>query len=127
MSLEERRKVVDSILDSVKKLLGITSEYTAFDDDITMHINNAFSSLSQIGIGPDEGYSITSSKNTWYEFETDTNILSSAKIYVFTKTKLGFDPPTSSGAMDALERSAKELEWRLSILAEQSATESEDD
>lgn len=118
---------MDSILDSVKKLLGITSEYTAFDDDITMHINNAFSSLSQIGIGPDEGYSITSSKNTWYEFETDTNILSSAKIYVFTKTKLGFDPPTSSGAMDALERSAKELEWRLSILAEQSATESEDD
>lgn len=46
---------MDSILTSVKKLLGIAEECTDFDADIIMYINMALFALVQMGVGPVKG------------------------------------------------------------------------
>lgn len=112
---------MDSILTSVKKMLGITSEYTHFDDDLIIHINSVFMILNQLGIGPSEGFSIASDVETWDEFTNDDLTLESVKSYMYLKVGILFDPPTSSSVMDAKNRMISELEWRLN------ATEHEDD
>jgi hypothetical protein len=105
----------ESILLSTKKLLGIEAEYTAFDVDITMHINSVFSTLSQLGIGPAQGFMIQDADDQWGDFlGTDLN-LNSVKTYVVVRVKLLFDPPTSSYAITALQEQSKELEWRLNV------------
>jgi len=106
-----------SILNSIKKLLGLSEEYTPFDPDIIIHINSAFSVLNQIGIGPVEGYAITDANNLWSEFfpmgDPRYNIVVT---YIYQKVKLAFDPPVTSSHIDALKSSISELEWRLSII-----------
>lgn len=109
---------MNSILTSIKKLLGIVEEYTHFDDDIIMHINSVFSTLSQIGVGPSEGFIITNSYTTWDAFTTDKFILSAVKPYVYLKVKLLFDPPTNSSVLSSMERQISELEWRLNLNGE---------
>lgn len=104
---------MDSILDSIKKQLGIMPDYTHFDEDIIMSINTVFLSLNQIGAGPPEGYKITSPENEWSEFTDDNVLLEAVKTYVYLKVKLIFDPPQSSVLSDSIKRVIDETEWRI--------------
>ena len=107
--------MMDSILTSVKKLLGVGEEYTHFDDDIIMHINSVIFILTQIGIGPDEGFAITSKDQTWNDFLQGRINIESVKSYVYLKVRLLFDPPSNSFLVEAIERQISEYEWRLNI------------
>lgn len=110
---------MDSILTSVKKVCGMTEDYTHFDDDMIMHINMVFMILTQIGIGPEEGFSIKDKFSLWSDFIPEDDLrFEGVKTYVAQKTKIVFDPPTSSSVMQALKDSIAELEWRLNIAAE---------
>lgn len=106
---------MDSILNSIKKLLGITEEYTHFDPDIVLQINSAFSTLNQLGVGPEEGFSIEDASSVWSDFIND-NRLNFAKTFVQIKVKLAFDPPASGTLMDSYNRQLDELTWRLSVV-----------
>lgn len=107
---------MESILTSIKKLLGISEEYTQFDVDIIMHINSVFSVLTQIGVGPSTGFSIESKSDGWSDFlEDEDPRLEMVKSYMAMKVRLLFDPPTSSAVMEALNRSISEFEWRLIV------------
>lgn len=109
---------MDSILTSIKKLLGITEECEDFDTDIIMHINSSFMVLTQLGIGPSDGFTIKDKTSVWSEFIPDGSNLESVKSYMYLKVKLLFDPPTSSAAMDASNRMISEFEWRLNVAAD---------
>ena len=104
---------MDSILTSIKKLLGIEEEYTQFDSDIIMHINTVFLNLTQLGVGPAEGFLIEDDSATWDDFIGDSNQLQAVKTYVYLKVKLLFDPPLSSSVTESINRIISELEWRL--------------
>ena len=106
---------MDSILTSIKKLLGITEEYEHFDPDIIMHINSAFMILNQLGVGPEEGFSIRDKSSTWDEFIHEGSNLEAVKTYVHLKVKLMFDPPLSSTVIEAIKSQINELEWRLNV------------
>ena len=110
---------MDSILNSVKKVLGIDETYTAFDVDITMHINSALSVLTQLGLGPEQGFMITDATSTWAQFLGDDIRLNPAKTVVFLRVRQIFDPPTSSFAVAAIDKQIEELEWRLNVQREQ--------
>lgn len=111
---------MESILTSIKKMLGVTEEYTHFDADIIMHINSVFMILNQIGIGPDGGFAIEDKTKLWSEYipEEDSLKIEAVKSYVYFKVRLMFDPPLSSAVMDATNRMIDELEWRLNLYAE---------
>lgn len=108
---------MDSILTSIKKLLGISEEYTQFDDDIIMHINSVFLNLTQLGVGPEEGFSIEDDTADWEDFaDLESNLpLNAVKSYVYLKVKLLFDPPLSSAVIESTNRMISELEWRLNV------------
>ena len=103
---------MDSILDSIKKLLGIQPEYRAFDEDLIIHINTVFAILNQIGIGPKEGFFIVDESTNWDEYMSDVN-QASVRTYVYLKVRLLFDPPGSGILVDSINRMISELEWRL--------------
>ena len=110
---------MESILTSIKKLLGITEDYTHFDNDIIMHINTVFLNLAQLGVGPENGFSIEDESTEWTDFLTaDHKLFEAAKSYVYLKVRLLFDPPTSSAVMEAINRNISEIEWRLTVAAE---------
>ena len=109
---------MDSILTSIKKLLGIVEEYTHFDDDIIMHINSVLTILTQLGVGPSEGFRIEDDSATWEDFIKDNPNLESVKSYIHMKVKLLFDPPTSSAVIESMNRIISEFEWRLNVAAE---------
>lgn len=104
---------MESILTSIKKMLGISEEYTHFDEDLIMHINSALAVLCQLGVGPSEGFFITNKSAVWSDFVPDLSKLQFIKTYVYQKVKLLFDPPQSASAIEALNRSISELEWRI--------------
>lgn len=106
---------MESILTSIKKLLGIEEEYTQFDNDIIMHINSAFLNLTQLGVGPAEGFLIEDDTATWEDFIGDSNQLQAVKSYMYLKVKLLFDPPLSSSVIESMNRMIAELEWRLNV------------
>ena len=112
-------EISESILTSIKKLLGIDENYTHFDADIIMHINSVFSILTQMGVGPANGFSISGKDDTWSAFITDKpNIFSLVKSYVYMKVRLLFDPPLSSAAIESINRQISEFEWRLFVAAD---------
>lgn len=111
---------MESILTSIKKLLGITEEYTHFDTDLIIHINSVLSTLTQLGAGPSEGFSITGSEETWHDFIGDNPKIQFIKSYVYLKTKLLFDPPLSSAVAEATNKQISELEWRIFVQADNS-------
>ena len=106
---------MESILTSIKKLLGIEEEYTQFDNDIIMHINSVFLNLTQLGVGPVEGFLIEDDTATWEDFIGDSNQLQAVKSYMYLKVKLLFDPPLSSSVIESMNRMIAELEWRLNV------------
>lgn len=108
----------ESILLTVKKMLGLTPEYEVFDLDIIMHINSAFSVLTQLGIGPSEGFFIKDANDLWSDFIQSPK-LEMVKTYVYLKVRLMFDPPSSSAVMESMNRQISEFEWRLNVAAEE--------
>lgn len=109
---------MDGILSSVKNFLGPSAEDTAFDPELIVIINSVFGILFQLGVGPtDAPYKIIDDNNTWDEFITDRDI-ETVKSYVYVKTKLVFDPPSSSFVLSAYQELAKEFEWRCNVHAE---------
>ncbi len=108
----------ESILTSIKKLLGITEEYTHFDQDIIMHINSVFTIYQQIGIGPEEGFRIQDKESKWSDFTNDEVLMNSVKSDLYFRVRLMFDPPTNSVLLDSFKKQIDELEWRLNLYYE---------
>lgn len=118
---------MESILTSIKKLLGIAEEYEHFDQDIIIHINSVFMILTQIGVGPSEGFAIKDKESIWDDFMPETPNLEAVKSYMHLKVKLLFDPPLSSAVMESYNRLISELEWRINVAAETKENESEEE
>lgn len=110
---------MESILTSIKKLLGIAEDYTQFDQDVIMHINTVLMTLTQLGVGPDEGFEIEDDSETWDEFVEDEKGIKAIRTFVYLKVRLLFDPPLSSTLIESIERQAGELEWRIRERAEE--------
>lgn len=110
--------LIDSVLETVKKQIGIEPEYTHFDPDIVMAINSAFVILCQLGVGPDKPYSIEDKYNTWDEFE-GPGVSEAVKTIIGLRVKLIFDPPTNSYLIDNIEKQIRELEYRLLVNADE--------
>lgn len=106
---------MESILTSIKKLLGIAEDYKYFDTDIIIHINSVFSILTQIGVGSETGFSISDKTATWSDFISDNTKIEMVKIYIYLKVKLMFDPPLNSSVTNSMEKTISELEWRLNV------------
>lgn len=103
----------DSILLSVKKTLGLEEDYTAFDQDVMMHINSVFSTLNQLGVGPVDGFMIDDATSNWADFLGGDLNLNNVKTYIYLRVRLLFDPPTMAYLVTSLAEQVKELEWRL--------------
>jgi hypothetical protein len=104
---------MESILTAVKQMLGLPEDYTAFDETIVMHINSVFLSLSQMGVGPAEGFTISDKEAKWDEIEVEPILIGYLKTYMFMKVKLVFDPPNSSYLLEAIDRQILQMEWRM--------------
>lgn len=110
---------MDSILTTIKKLLGIDETDVSFDTDIIVSINTAIPFLSQMGIGPPNGFIVTSNDQKWTDYISDATInLEGVKSYLYLKTKLIFDPPTNSTVIQSIDNSLRELEWRMMLAVE---------
>lgn len=119
---------MESILNSIKKLLGIQATYTQFDQDIIMHINSVFFNLMQIGVGPERGFIISDANATWASFAEDPDIISAVKTYMYFKVRLAFDPPQMTALIESMNRQIAELEWRICAEADlRETTEGEEE
>lgn len=112
----------DSILESTKKVLGLPPEYTVFDSDIIMHINSVFTTLNQLGIGPEHGFAIEDSSTTWTSYLGTQLGYSPVKSYMALRVRLLFDPPATSFHITAIKEQIQEFEWRLSVQRENGVT-----
>lgn len=108
----------NSILVSIKKMLGIAKDYTHFDPDIIMHINTILAVLTQVGVGPEKGFRIEDNSATWNDFLSDAMNLEAVKSFVYLRVKLLFDPPLSTAVIEVMKQQAEELLCRISISAE---------
>ena len=107
---------MESILLSIKKLLGISNEYEVFDAALIMHINTALMVLTQIGVGPSTGFYIVDSSESCTEcLGEDLRRLGAVKSYVYMKVKLVIDPPYSSSVIESTNKMIDEMEWRLHV------------
>lgn len=113
--MNDEEDISDSILLSVKKMLGIPPEYEQFDPEIIIHINSVFSILTQLGVGSDEGFSIKDSTASWSDYIPEGKAVEDIKTYMYLKVRLIFDPPQSSAAIDAMKQLASEFEWRINV------------
>ena len=109
---------MESILNAIKKLLGIEPEYEHFDQELIMNINTALMVLTQLGVGPEEGFSITGKEDTWEDFIGDRKDLEMLKTYIYLKVRLMFDPPDTSYLIESIRKQAEEFEWRLNVYVE---------
>lgn len=110
---------MDSILTSIKKLIGIAEEYEHFDDDLILQINTVFMTLKQLGVGPSEGFEIQNDSATWNQYidvekePEKITLLSAVKTYIHLKVKMVFDPPLNGSVAESIKQMISELEWRL--------------
>lgn len=107
--------MIESILNTIKKMLGMTEEYEAYDTDVIININAALGVLMQLGVGPKEGFSIADSSATWQDFIGDTTKLEMVKQYIYLKCKLVFDPSLTTSINEIYKEQIKELEWRINV------------
>ena len=108
-----------SILISTKKTLGLAEDYTVYDLDVITHINSAFSTLTQLGIGPVDGFMIEDETAVWTDFIADDLQYNAVKTYVYLRVRQLFDPPSTSYLISAFNDQIKELEWRLNTHREE--------
>ena len=116
---------MESILTSIKKLLGIAEEYIQFDMDLIMHINSTLFILTQLGVGPPDGFAIKDASAVWSDFIGESKI-ELVKSYTYLKAKLMFDPPSSSSVIEAINRQISEFEWRVMVEVDPIETTSEE-
>ena len=116
-------KNIPSILTSIKKLLGIAEEYQVYDADLIMHINSVFSILTQLGVGPADGFSIEDDDALWTDFIPEKSKIEFIKSYMHLKVKLLFHPPLASAVIECMNQQIKELEWRILVAADPSGEE----
>ena len=107
--------MINSILTSVKKNLGIEEDYTVFDHDIITHINTVFLTLNQLGVGPTEGFAITDKEAEWVDFMGTDPRLNAVKTYMYLCVRFVFDPPETSYLIQAQQKQIEMLEWRLNV------------
>lgn len=107
-----------SILNSVKKVCGLSASDVSFDDDLMLHINSILSVLTQLGIGPEDGFMIEDDVATWEDFLGTDKLFNGVKTYVYLRTRILFDPPATSFVIEAMEKQISEFEWRLSVQRE---------
>lgn len=105
----------ESILDSIKKDLGIDPSCNDFDSNIINHINSAFMTLNQLGVGPEKGYRIKNNSNEWKEYFKEEDNIDAVKDYIYLKVKMIFDPPINGSVIESYKQQIQELEWRLMI------------
>ena len=106
---------MENILESIKDRIGVGDDDNTFDTDVIDLINGAFADLNDIGVGPEEGFTIDENDKQWTEFVEDVRVLSSVKDFVYLTVKLVFDPPTQSALLASMERRLSKLEWRLNV------------
>ncbi len=106
---------MDSILTSIKKMLGIIETYTDFDPELIIFINSILSVATSLGVGPAEGFIITDKDQKWSDWFAEDNELETIKSYVYLRVRMLFDPPTNSAVTKSFEQTIKELEWRLMV------------
>ena len=104
---------MESILSSIKNLIGISEDDYSFDQEIKIHINSVFSILNQLGVGPDEPFILGDEDRNWNEFVGTNKRIEMVKSYVYLKVLLIFDPPQSSSSVESIKRQIDEYEWRL--------------
>lgn len=109
---------MESILTSIKKLLGPSAEYEHFDPDIIMHINSALMVLTQIGVGPAEGFVIEDETSLWTDFLPDGKNLEAVKTYIYLKVKIVFDPPLNAAVLESYKQMIIEYESRLNSIVD---------
>lgn len=109
----------ESILISTKKANNVAEECADFDPDIITCINTVLSTLNQLNVGPEKGFTISDSSATWEEFMGSDPRLNFVKTYVHLKVRLLFDPPLQSTVMEAINNAIKELEWRILIVSDE--------
>jgi hypothetical protein len=112
---------MDSILTTIKKLLGLEEEDTHFDMDIIMHINGALLTINQLGVGGDSCMLILDSSAKWVELFGERSDMEAVKILIYLKVRLMFDPPTTSYVLEAIKSQILEIEWRLMHQVEKGA------
>lgn len=113
------QKEYESILTSVKKVIGATEEYELFDDNIILHINSELATLTELGVGDEENPFVVESKNdVWGSVTTDKVLLGLVPEFIAIRVRLSFDPPQSSYVAETLKAKASELEWRIRHRAE---------
>lgn len=116
--IERRIPLDESILDTIKEMLGLDKDYNAFDTEIISYINSAFFTLSQIGVGPEEGFSIKDSDAVWSDYIDVSSNLIAVQTFIKLKVQLIFDPPSNSFVVDAINKQLDELIWRLCLEVE---------
>jgi hypothetical protein len=110
--------MTDSILDSTKRTLNLAPDYTPFDETVILYINAVFSTLNQLGIGPDAGFMIQDNTALWSSYLEGDLRLNNVKAYMYLRVRLLFDPPTTSYHVDALNAQVEELAWRINVQRE---------
>lgn len=117
--MSETINVSESILLSVKKMLGLDKDYDVFDPELIIHINSVFGTLQQLGVGPEDQFRISGDSETWSEFDTEGEQVDEVKTYVYLRVRLLFDPPSSSFVLSSFKEQLQELEWRLNVKADE--------
>lgn len=110
--------MTESILNTIKQMVGVEQNYDAFDMDLVVDINSALYSLRQLGVGPNEGFAISDDTAKWNDFIEDASLLGLVKTYVYLKVRLLFDPPTNSFLTASIDKQISEYEWRLNVAGE---------
>lgn len=117
--MSETVNVSESILLSVKKMLGLDKDYDVFDPELIIHINTVFGTLHQLGVGPEDQFRITGDSEVWSDFTTEGEQTDEVKSYVYLRVRLLFDPPSSSFVLSSFKEQLQELEWRLNVKADE--------
>ena len=116
---------MESILTSIKKLLGIAEDYEHFDPEIIMHINSVFMELTQIGAGPADGFFIEDKTSVWTDFVPEIGKLEAIKSYIYLKVKLLFDPPANATIVEAMKQQIANYEWRINVAVDTGVVDEE--
>lgn len=111
----------DSILRTIKLMLGLTDDITAYDEEIKVHINSLFTILNQLDVISDDGFRISGYDETWGQLTDRLTLAEMVKEFMYLKVRMIFDPPGSSVVSDAYNSRIAELEWRMNIQAERLA------
>lgn len=110
--------MAESILQTIKRMIGPSMIANEYDTDLVVHINSVLFDLTQLGVGPRNGFFITGDNETWQDFIGDVSNLEAIKSFIYLKVKMMFDPPTVGGIIDAYQKLIKEYEWRINVMVD---------